>query len=255
MKEKIKKFALSLGVDDVGIANIADYNSPRSPKIETMFPTAKSMVVMAVREMSHIESENPQIAMNGRLDIMEYARTVTYQMARFLEKECGAKAMSVPLSYPMEMNTRTMGVVADVSLRHAAIAAGLGVFGRHNLVIHPKLGSRILFCAVLMDLDLPSDSAITEDLCTQCGICVDECPAHALDQEGITDPGKCLRISQPYGLGKAIGFWNKFISAAPDDQRKLFLSDDFWGMYQAQFIGFKYHCFKCYAGCPLDGAD
>ncbi len=181
MKEKIKEFAMSLGVDDVGIANIVDYNSPRTPKIETIFPAAKSMVVMAVREMSHIESENPRLAMNGRIDVMEYARTVNYKMARYLEKECGAKAMSVPLSYPMEMNTKTMGVVADVSLRHAAIAAGLGVFGRHNLVIHPQLGSRVLFCAVLMNLDLPSDPPVTEDLCTQCGICVDECPAQALD--------------------------------------------------------------------------
>lgn len=252
VKDKIKQYARSLGADDVGIANIADYHSPRTPDIETTFPGVSSIVVMAIREMSHVESDNPRIAMNGRMDVMEHSRSMNYKMARFLENECGARAMTVPGSYPLEMNTRTMGVIADVSLRHAAIAAGLGVFGRHNLVIHPRLGSRVLFAAVLTDLDLPSDPPVTEDLCTECGICVDECPAQALEQEGFTDCGKCLKVSQPYGLGKIIGFWNRFISAEPDEQRKLFMTDDFWGIYQAQFIGFQYHCFKCYASCPLD---
>ncbi|MGE5389609.1 MAG: 4Fe-4S binding protein [Deltaproteobacteria bacterium] len=255
MKEKIKQFAISLGADDVGIVNIVDYHSPRTPDINTIFPEVRSMVVMAIREMSHVESDNPRIAMNGRLDVMEHARSINYSMARFLEKECGAKAMTVPGSYPLEMSTKTMGVIADVSLRHAAVAAGLGAFGRHNLVIHPKLGPRVLFAAVLTDLELASDPPVTEDLCIDCGICVEECPAQALEEEGLTDCARCLKVSQPYGLGKIISFWNRFIGAQPEEQRKLLMTDDFWGMYQAQFIGFQYHCFKCYASCPLDGAS
>ena len=133
MKEIIREFAMGLGVDDVGFAAIADYNSPRSPRIETLFPEAKSFVVMVVKEMSHTESPNPQIAMSGRLDIMEFGRGINYRLARFLEKECGARAMSIPLSYPMNLDPTTGGVLADVSLRHAAVAAGLGAFGRHNL--------------------------------------------------------------------------------------------------------------------------
>lgn len=48
-KTRIRQFVLDLGVDDVGFANIKDYSSPRSPKIETIFPTARSMVVMAFK--------------------------------------------------------------------------------------------------------------------------------------------------------------------------------------------------------------
>ncbi len=96
MKNKIRKFVLDQGIDDVGFAAVSDYNSPQSPKIETIFPEAKSIVVACVKEMSHVESPNPQIAMNGRLDIQEYARSTNYKISRFLEKECGAKAMSVP---------------------------------------------------------------------------------------------------------------------------------------------------------------
>jgi len=251
IKEKIKKYALSLGVDDLGFAAVADYKSPQSPKIETIFPEAKSIVVACVKEMSHVESPNPQIAMNGRMDIMEYERSTNYKIAQFLEKECGAKAMSVPLSYPMEISPENSRSVADVSLRHAAIAAGLGVFGRHNLVIHPRLGPRVIFLAVLTDLALASDPPCTDELCTQCNICVESCPAHALDVEGQTNFGKCIKVSQPYGLAKIIGFWLKWIGNTPAEQQKMLFTKDFFMTYQASFIGFQYFCFKCYNSCPV----
>ena len=255
MKEKIRKFILAQGLDDAGFAAVEDYKSPLSPKIETLFPEVKSVVVSCVKEMSHIDSPNPQIAMNGRLDVMEFARSANYKIARFLEKECGARAMSVSLSYPLEISTQNALSVADVSLRHAPLAAGLGVFGRHNLIIHPRLGPRVLFMAVLTDLALPSDPPVTKDLCTQCNICVESCPALALDVEGKTDFGKCLSVSQPYGLAKIIGFWLKWADKSPEEQKKMLFTKDFFMTYQASFIGFQYFCFKCFNSCPLGSSD
>ena len=255
MKNKIRKFVMDQGVDDVGFAAVLDYKSPQSPMIETLFPGAKSIVVACVKEMSHVESPNPQIAMNGRLDIMEYARSTNYKISRFLEKECGAKAMSVPLSYPLELTPQNSRSVADVSLRHAAVAAGLGVFGRHNLVIHPRLGPRVLFMAVLTDLALLSDPPVTEEICNNCNICVESCPASALNVEGQTDFGKCLMVSQPYGLAKIIGFWMKWVCKSPDEQRSMLLTKDFFMTYQASFIGFQYFCFKCYSSCPVGSSS
>src|SRR4030042_3715886 len=160
MKEKIKEFILSLGADDVGIAAVEDYKSPRSPDLKSIFPGAKSLVVLAYKELSNCESENMQIATGGRLDTLEFARSSNYRVARFLEKAFKAKAMTVPPSYPLHMSYETRGTLGDISLRTAAIAAGLGNFGRHNLVIHPKIGSKVVFTAVMTNLDLPSDSPI-----------------------------------------------------------------------------------------------
>lgn len=254
MKEKIRKFVLDLGLDDVGFASVSDYKSPQSPDIETIFPGVKSIVVACVREMSHVESPNPQIAMSGRLDVMEYGRSVNYSIARFIENECGARAMSVPLSYPLPLSPQNARSVADVSLRHAAVAAGLGIFGRHNLVIHPRLGPRVLFMAVLTDLPLASDPPATEDPCTKCNICVESCPASALDVEGQTDFGKCLMVSQPYGLAKIIGFWMQWAGKSPEEQKKMLFTNDFFMTYQASFIGFQYFCFKCFSSCPVGGS-
>lgn len=105
--------------------------------------------------------------------------------------------------------------------------------------------------AVLSNLDMPSDTAVNEDLCTQCNVCVENCPAGALDTEGQTDVMKCLKVSQPYGLAKNIKFWATWAGKTPEEQQKMLISKDFWMMYQANFIGFQYFCFKCYTSCPV----
>ena len=129
--------------------------------------------------------------------------------------------MTVPPSYPLHMSYETKGTIGDVSLRHAAVAAGLGNFGRHNLVIRPRMGSRVVFTAVITNLELSSDPPVTERLCTDCNICVENCPAHALDEEGKTDDMKCLKNSQPYGIGSAIRFWTKFAESPTEEQKKM----------------------------------
>lgn len=251
MKARIKEFALGLGIDDVGIAAAKDYKSQKSPDLQTIFPGAKSLVVLAYKELSNCESENMQIAMGGRLDALEFARSSNYKVARFLEREFNVKAMTVPPSYPLHMSYETKGTLGDVSLRHAAVAAGLGNFGRHNLVIHPKMGSRVVFTAIMTNLELSSDPPHTEKLCNDCNACVEKCAAHALDEAGKTDDMKCLRNSQPYGIGSSIRFWNKFSESPAEEQKKMVRDVHFWRLYQAAFIGFQYFCFNCVKSCPI----
>ncbi len=251
MKDTIKQFVLDMGVDDVGVTTTPCYHSPLSPDLKELFPEAKSIIVLAYRELSSCDSPSVYLAMNGRMDMMEFSRSCNYKLARYLEKEWYARAMTVSFSYPLDMNSKTMGAVGELSLRHAAVAAGLGVMGRHNLVIHPRLGTRVLFTAVMTDLDLPADPMLEEDLCTGCDICVDNCPAGALDQEGKTDVLKCLQHSQPYGIGGSMKFWNRFIKSNGEEQKKMFRGEEFLRLYQAASIGFQYYCFHCIKSCPV----
>lgn len=251
MKESIREFALGLGVDDVGFAAVADYNSPRSPKIETISPDIKSIIVLAYKELSSCDSEDKDTAMAGRQALMEFSRTANYRIARFLESKYKAKAFTVPNSNPFAMVKETGGAVGQVSLRHAAQAAGLGVFGRHNLIIHPRFGTRVNFSAVLSDLDLTSDPQLTDELCTYCDICVEECPARALDEEGKTVVNECFKSCQPYGLGANINFWRKALTASPEEQKRMIGSVDYWRLYQSVLVGNQYYCFNCMSKCPI----
>lgn len=250
-RERIREHALSLGVDDVGFAAAADYISPRSPPLTSLMPEAKALVVLAYREPSNCESPSPQINMSGRMDLMEFSRSINYRMAGFIER-LGGKTMTISASYPLEMTERTMGSIGEISLRHAAVAAGLGRFGRHNIVIHPRLGSRVIFTALLTALDLPSDPPLLTPLCTDCNICVSACPAGALNEPGRTDVARCLRKSQPFGIGGAIKFWSKFAEAETQEEQKALLRDsEYWRLCQAGSIGFQYFCFNCLKSCPI----
>ena len=251
MKEKIREFALAVGADDVGFAAAADYDSPMSPALDSIFPGVKSLIVIAYRELATCESESLQVAMNGRLDLMEFSRSISYQVGRFVQSKCGAKAMTVPISYPLQMTRETGGAVGEVSLRHAALAAGLGTFGRNNLILHPKLGSRVLFTAILSDLEFESDPHVEESLCDDCQLCVQACPASALDDEGKTHVMKCIKNSQPYGIGGAIKFGMKYAEAVPDEKKEMLSDPHFWKLYQASMIGFQYFCWNCMKECPV----
>jgi len=116
---------------------------------------------------------------------------------RYIDDHYQVKTAPVSFSYPLDMGPEVRGFVGDLSMRHAAVAAGLGVFGRNNLVIHPRFGTRVIFTAILTGLPLNSDPPVQEELCTQCGLCVEACPGQALDEEGKTEMLKCLKVSRP----------------------------------------------------------
>ncbi len=249
LKEKIRNYILGLGVDDVGFAKTADYHSPKSYALETFLPGAQTIISLVFQEMS-AESPNPTIAMNSRLDMNSFQRSCGYQISRFLKREFNAKSVAMPYSSPMEQSKDRVAL-GDFSQRHAAVAAGMGVFGRHNLVIHPRLGTRIGLTALITDLAIEPDAKIAEDLCSHCDICVANCPGGALDEPGKTDVAKCIKHSQPYGLRADIGFWQKFADSSPEEQKRLFVDENYWRIRQAHSLGMQYYCFNCLRSCPV----
>ncbi len=251
-KEEIRRYGLEIGADVVGFAAAADYKTERTAALDTFLPGVKSIVVLGYRgNRGAVECPNNRIAMTSRMGEIELGNNNSYRMTRFIEKGTGTKAAPVPVSYPLDMQPPVMGMAGDVSLRHAAVAAGLGAFGQNNLVIHPEFGAQIVFAGILTQLPFESDPPVTENPCTDCGLCVESCPAGALEKEGYTDTIKCLKTSQPYGFMGTLKYFSKFFGASPEDQKALLRDPTLLSIYQAQFIGFQYHCFSCIASCPV----
>ena len=68
--------------------------------------------------------------------------------------------------------------------------AGLGILGRHGLVIVPPYGSWVFLGTILTDLPLPSASTPAPD-CPGCNACIRACPSGALTEAGC-DIKRCL---------------------------------------------------------------
>lgn len=73
----------------------------------------------------------------------------------------------------------------------AARLAGLGMVGRHNLMIVPPYGSYVFLGTILTDLPLETGAAEPSPFCEDCGACVKACPTGALSEAGF-DREKCL---------------------------------------------------------------
>ena len=253
VKEKIREKAKNLGADLVGFANIRDYHSPRSPDPRSILPGVKSIIVLGFRDCDGaIESGNAVIITEGKIEVMRAASHVNYFLGRYIEAELGAKAVTIGADvFPTKMSLDTMGAVQEVSLRHAALAAGMGSLGKHNMLVCKEFGSRVMLSAILTELELESDPGPEEDICIDCNLCAEACPAGALAKEGVTDLNKCFRQSQPYSLGGAMRYFGDMVNKTPDEQKQMIRDVHFWDLYQASMLGFLYQCAECVRVCPL----
>ena len=102
------------------------------------------------------------------------------------------------------------------------------------------MGFKVMFTAILTDLDLNPDTPLHKKNCIYCNKCVKNCPINALNKEGRTDVMKCLSNSQPYGLNSNKQFWMKYHTSTPQDREKMLNSNEYRKIYQAQALGSQY---------------
>ncbi|MBQ3002185.1 MAG: epoxyqueuosine reductase, partial [Clostridia bacterium] len=72
----------------------------------------------------------------------------------------------------------------------AAAKAGLGLLGKHSLLIHPRYGSYVFLGSILTSIKIPC--SVNQALsCLDCGKCAEMCPAMAISERGV-DVAKCF---------------------------------------------------------------
>ena len=101
-----------------------------------------------------------------------------------------------------------------------ALAAGLGEYGRHGMVITPEFGPRLRFGKIFTDMPLAHDRPISfgvNEFCEQCDRCAGACPARAIPHGGPVSVA--LNESGLKGVRKwsvdgeaCFGYWSKINS-------------------------------------------
>lgn len=77
--------------------------------------------------------------------------------------------------------------------RAAAWQAGLGFFGKNNLLIHPEYGSAFTIGQLLLDVPISHSSPQPMAcLCGSCDRCLKACPSKALKVDGNMETARCL---------------------------------------------------------------
>lgn len=138
----------------------------------------------------------------------------------------------------MKDTTFRYEIKSDISYleeKLCAYLAGLGNFGKNNLIIHPKFGSFLVIGTLLLDQEFDLyDVPLTIDPCGSCDKCIKACPTNALF-EGFKR-NKCVSFlsqtkSKEYDLYKGMRqvFYGCDIcqEVCPHNQKEIMLHPDF----------------------------
>ena len=194
MKEQIKAYAKKLHISDLGICEARIYSEldPILRKYDVPFtqppeqrispfafvPDAKSILVCA---FNYYSGDAPGT-------IAKYARGIDYHIVvkQKLETLCAW--------IESEYGGFSRYIFCDDSPlcdKYLAQQAGLGVFGRNHLLIHPIYGSYIVLGGIVTNLELEADTPLP-GTCAQCGRCAAACPGGVFDGENGFDVTRCV---------------------------------------------------------------
>ncbi|MGQ9681872.1 MAG: 4Fe-4S double cluster binding domain-containing protein [Anaerolineae bacterium] len=179
-KSQTIRLALEHGFDMVGVASAAVARGP---------DWTRSVLVLAYATLDEAYDYNVYVALPEGRRWSKFAYEVVVARSATLAlrlRDWGARAE--PLLFEDS--------AAVINLRQAAVTAGLGVWGKNELVITQRFGPRVRLGAVFTDLDLAPDQPLREYFCSSCTRCWAACPSGALGARGL-DLSRCLAEFQP----------------------------------------------------------
>ncbi|MBI2868654.1 MAG: epoxyqueuosine reductase [Chloroflexi bacterium] len=250
--EQVKDFVRSEGADIVGIADAAHFpeSFPARPP-QRLMPGATAVISFGTGMLRSILEIDNMHLYTGQAKVVYHELTrIAYRTSRLLEK-AGYRALAMPAEEPVEVSRETRGMVGELSMKHAAIGAGLGVMGRSRVIVTPAFGPRVNLGAVITDAPLAADAPLKEDFCTGCRVCIDACPVGALSEDMVVDTRKCVNHGAKYGLGSFIRFVNDLVTKTPEERQKALRDPFFWNLYHDVSIGTSYQCASCLRDCPV----
>jgi len=182
---EIKRLARFFGADLCGITHIDPrWHYSARPDVRTMTPVPNTLpdgmshVIVMGHEMDKTLVDTYPSALAGAATGREYSHeaAIVMQLAAYI-RNLGYEAVA-------SMNDTALVIPY-------AIKAGLGEYGRNQMVLTPEFGPRVRFSKIFTNLPLAVDAPRALGLsayCHGCTVCADACPPKALPK-GAPDQG------------------------------------------------------------------
>jgi epoxyqueuosine reductase len=260
---KIKKNILKLmedKVDAIGFASIDRFSdAPEEHHPSRICKDAKTVIVFGKaipRGIIHAPEYNLYALQRSYHTAFEYLNQLGLMLSTWIEDQGNYLSVQIPCTFPWIiqnkensfdrfMNKEGVNVGWGlISLKHAAVNAGIGAFGKNELVHNPKYGTLLRFGAVVTSIELPADPIITDAPCkNNCSACIESCPVAALSEERTILKRECGRHS-----GSHVIYRNSYLHTIQSELgQKLF---DYELMMNTGAYNYWLNCFECTRVCP-----
>lgn len=199
----IKSRAKELGAELCGITPAERFaDAPRGFHPADVVKDCQSVIVVAAPfPLSSLAASSQAAYSFVRNRLADKMDSISFQLAAELE-DLGGCAVPIPSTDPYDYwdDARRHGQ-GIISLKHAAVLAGLGQMGKNTLLVNDKLGNMLWLGAVLSDMRFDPDPVAGYQTCPpECRICLDACPAQALDGTTIVQ-ARCRPVMGKYTEG------------------------------------------------------
>ena len=154
-----------------------------------------------------ILAENPVPYTHTAYKMYEEIDRIAMELCQFFQSS-NVKAALIPADVPyLSWDQENMHGRGIISLKHAAVLAGLGILGKNTILINEKLGNMVYIGAVLIDAEVDSDPIVKGFNCPpSCHKCLDACPQQAMN--GITVNQKLCREKSFFKAGRGFDLYN-----------------------------------------------
>jgi len=195
----VEEIKSKLDVELIGMASV-ETSKELKDRAASLLPSVKSVVVLGKEIYKEVVSLLEASKKGGEVERGELLRTHTeylngrlnravHELAILLKRD-GYRSLPLPAGGPTDQRFLT----SFFSYKHAAQLAGLGILGRHSLLITPEFGPRVRLACLLTEASLEDSKTTYKDYCISCGAaCIRECPAQALR---VPEQGEAYSINK-----------------------------------------------------------
>ncbi len=178
----VKQLAADCGTDLCGIAPVDRFcNTPAGFHPWDVFPNCQSVIVLASRFLVSVLSAKSEVPYTiARNEIQNRMDQLTVKLAYLLEDR-GVLAIPTGTLGPDAVGEEAKRITGLISLKHAAVLAGLGKIGKNALLFNDRYGSMLWLSAILVSVQLKGDPIAAYEACpVNCTVCMELCPINTI---------------------------------------------------------------------------